>query len=82
MSEKTYMDRVALDACKTRIQRIVHETSGDDLVHAAFMVGLIVGQADHWVGHGAPKSAAGRLSEAERYLDKAKLAAARKGVRL
>jgi hypothetical protein len=80
MSGKTDVDRVALDACKARIQDIVRVTSRDDLVHAAFMVGLILGQADHWVGHGAPNTAAERISEAERYLDRARLAAAERGV--
>jgi hypothetical protein len=82
MSGKTDVDRVALDACKARIQDIVREVSGDDAIHAAFMVGLIVGQADRWVSHGAPNTAAERLSEAERYLGKAKSAAAREGIRL
>jgi hypothetical protein len=82
MSGKIEIDRAALDACRARINQIVREVSGDDAIHAAFMVGLIVGQADRWVSHGAPVAAAKRLSEAERYLGKAKSAAAREGIRL
>jgi hypothetical protein len=80
MSEETFVDRAALHACKAQVQEIVRVTSRDDLVHAAFMVGLIVGQADHWVGHNAPNTAAERISEAERYLDRVRLAAAEKGI--
>jgi hypothetical protein len=82
MSEKTAETEAALRHCRDRIDQIVHGMNGDDLIHKAFMVGLLIGQADKWISEGNVSLAAERIGQAEKYLESTKLAAFWRGIRL